>query len=300
MVADVAALLADCARRAEAHLERVVPAASVAPTTVHAAIRHSLFAGGKRLRPALVLISAEAAGLSDPDRALPVAAALEMIHTYSLIHDDLPCMDDDDLRRGRPTCHVAFSETVAMLAGDALLTLAFTHLAEAAARGDFPAAALPRLVATLGRGAGTPHGMVAGQAADMEANGQEVDAEALAFIHEHKTGALIEAACVGGALVAEPPEATITALGQYGRALGLAFQIVDDILDVTATSERLGKTPGKDDAQGKATYPAVHGLDAARAEARRLAALATDALAPLGDRGVRLAALVEFAVARDH
>jgi geranylgeranyl diphosphate synthase type II len=261
-------------------------------------MRHSLFAGGKRLRPALVMASAEAAGLAPAERALPVAAALEMIHTYSLIHDDLPSMDDDAMRRGRPTCHVVFGEAMAILAGDALLTLAFTHLGEAAERGEIPPRALPRIVAALGRGAGTPHGMVAGQVADIEAEGNTVAPEALAFIHQRKTGALIEAACVCGALVADPPAATLAALESYGRALGLAFQIVDDVLDATQPSESLGKTAGKDADQGKATYVTVHGLEAARAEATRQGAIARVALEPLGEKGRELAALADFVVSR--
>jgi geranylgeranyl diphosphate synthase type II len=273
---DVASLLDRHARDVVVHLERVVPAANADPATIHAAMRHSLFAGGKRLRPALVLASAEAAGCRDAKRALPVAAALEMIHTYSLIHDDLPCMDDDDLRRGRPTCHVVFGEAIAVLAGDALLTLAFTHLGDAAEEGTIPAAVLPRLLKTLGHASGTPAGMIAGQVAD------------------------IEAACVCGALVAEPDAKTLDALGAYGRALGLTFQIVDDILDVTASSDGMGKTVGKDAAQGKATYPGVHGLDAARQEAKRQATAAREALKPLGDRGRELVALVEFVLSRSH
>jgi geranylgeranyl pyrophosphate synthase len=261
-------------------------------------MRHSLFAGGKRLRPALVLESARAAELDPPDPALPVAAALEMIHTYSLIHDDLPCMDDDDVRRGRPTCHVAHGEAMAVLAGDALLTLAFTHLGEAADRGVIPPAALPRIVATLGRCAGTPSGMVAGQVLDIEGEGKDLDAAAVDAIHRHKTGALIEASCVCGALVAEPPGEVIEALSEYGRALGLAFQIVDDILDATSTSEALGKTAGKDAAQGKSTSVSVHGLEGARVEARRQAERARGALAPLGERGEPLASLVDFVVQR--
>ena len=298
MPTDVSTLLADSARRVEAYLERVVPGKEEEPGAVHAAMRHSLLAGGKRLRPALVLTSARAAGLAENDRALPVAAALEMIHTYSLIHDDLPCMDDDVLRRGQPTCHVAFGEAMAVLAGDALLTLAFTHLGEAAEQGNLPAATLPRIIATRGRCAGTPHGMVAGQVADIEAEGKALDAESLALIHRRKTGALIEAACVCGGLVAEPPETTIAALSRFGQALGLAFQIVDDLLDVTGSNDTLGKSAGKDAAQGKATYPGVHGLDAAREEARRQGDLAKEALAPLSARGRELAALAEFVVTR--
>jgi geranylgeranyl diphosphate synthase type II len=195
---------------------------------------------------------------------------------------------------------VVFGEAMAVLAGDALLTLAFTHLAEAAEQGVIPTAALPGIVATLGRCAGTPDGMVAGQVADIEGENSELDAEALAFIHRRKTGALIEASCVCGALVAQPSDETLRALRAYAQALGLAFQIVDDILDVTSTSETMGKTVGKDAAQGKATYPAIHGLEKAREEARHQAALAREALAPLGNRAEALIALSDFVVSRDR
>lgn len=284
----------------EAHLERIVPAESTDPSPIHAAMRHSLFAGGKRLRPALVLESALAAGLDDPAPALPAAAALEMIHTYSLIHDDLPCMDDDALRRGRPTCHVVHGEAMAVLAGDALLTLAFAHLGRAAEGDAFPAEALPKLVRVLGEASGTPSGMVAGQVADLGAEGKAVDAQTLDGIHRRKTGALITAACQMGAIVARADAATEDALVRHGEALGLAFQILDDILDTTQTSEALGKTAGKDADQGKATYVAVHGLDASRAEAARQTDLALSALEPLGPRGEALRALAAWLLSRDR
>lgn len=298
MATEVGILLAKSAKRVEAYLERVVPFGDEGPGTIHAAMRHSLLAGGKRLRPTLVLASARAAGIADDEKALPLAAALEMIHTYSLIHDDLPCMDDDTLRRGQPACHIAFGEATAILAGDALVTLAFAHLGEAAERGDLPVALFPRIVATLGRCAGTPSGMVAGQVADLEAEGKAPDAAALSLIHRLKTAALIEAACVCGGLLAEPSEETIFALSAYGSALGLTFQIVDDLLDVTESSDKLGKTAGKDAARGKATYPGVHGLETARKEARRQGNAAREALKPLRERGTELAALVEFVVNR--
>lgn len=298
-MADPKQALAECATRVEAHLDAVIPSADEEPATIHQAMRHSLNAGGKRLRPALVMMSARAAGVDDVDRALPVAAAVEMIHTYSLIHDDLPCMDDDDLRRGQPTCHVKFGEAMAVLAGDALLTLAFTHIGEAAETGIIPPSVLPRIVAELGRGAGTPVGMVAGQVADVEGEGKELDAEQLEFIHRRKTGALIEASCVCGALVADPPAKSVEALRSYARALGLAFQIVDDILDATSTSEKMGKTTGKDAAQGKTTYVSVHGLNVARAMAHRQTALAKESLSPFGKAGNDLAALADFVVNRD-
>lgn len=298
MASDAAGFLAEATRRVEEHLQRVLPAAETEPKTLHAAMRHSLFAGGKRLRPALTLASAQAAGLADLARALPAAAALEMIHTYSLIHDDLPCMDNDALRRGRPTCHIVYGEAIAILAGDALLTLAFTHLAEEAARGTLPLPTFPRLVAHLGAAAGVPAGMVAGQVADIEAEHRAVTADELAWIHRRKTGAIIEAACVCGGLVAEAPKAVIQALSRHGQALGLCFQIVDDILDATQTSETLGKTAGKDVTQGKATFVALHGLDAARAEAQRQAALAREAAAPLGGRAAALLGLLDAVTSR--
>ncbi|MDQ1613746.1 MAG: geranylgeranyl diphosphate synthase, type [Pyrinomonadaceae bacterium] len=259
----------------DARLDALVPAATIAPVAVHAAMRWSLFAGGKRLRPALVLATGEAFG-APAELLVNTACAFELVHTYSLVHDDLPSMDDDDLRRGRPTCHVRFGEATAILAGDAMQALAFQCIAEDDA---LAADVRVRLVAELARAAGTPGGMVAGQAHDLSAESREdVSAAELDLIHRHKTGALIVAAARAGALVAGASESELRTVGDYAAALGLLFQITDDLLDVTATAEALGKTPGKDARAQKATYPALHGLEAARLRARAVYEQALDAL----------------------
>ncbi|MDQ1525377.1 MAG: hypothetical protein QOE47_3301 [Pyrinomonadaceae bacterium] len=259
----------------DARLDALVPAATIEPVAVHAAMRWSLFAGGKRLRPALVLATGEAFG-APAELLVNTACAFELVHTYSLVHDDLPSMDDDDLRRGRPTCHVRFGEATAILAGDAMQALAFQCIAEDDA---LAADVRVRLVAELARAAGTPGGMVAGQAHDLSAESREdVTAAELDLIHRHKTGALIVAAARAGAFVAGASESELRTVGDYAAALGLLFQITDDLLDVTATAEALGKTPGKDARAQKATYPALHGLEAARLRARAVYEQALDAL----------------------
>jgi geranylgeranyl diphosphate synthase type II len=252
-------------RLVEARLDELVPAETEAPASVHAAMRWSLFAGGKRLRPALVVAAGETFGAAT-EKLLDAACAFELVHTYSLVHDDLPAMDDDELRRGRPTAHVRFGEATAILAGDALQTLAFQTIA-----GDegLEAATRVRLVSELARAAGTPAGMVAGQAQDLAAESRaDVTAEELELIHRRKTGALIRAAARCGAIIAGAGEREIDSVGLYSARLGLLFQITDDLLDVTATAADLGKTPGKDARSSKATYPALYGLDAARERAR--------------------------------
>lgn len=246
-------------------LDGLVPAESVEPVAVHAAIRWSLFAGGKRLRPALTLAVGETCSTSRA-RLLTTACAFELVHTYSLIHDDLPAMDDDDLRRGRPTCHVRFGEAAAILAGDALQSLAFQAIAEDE---TLDAHVRVRLVAELARAAGTPVGMVAGQGLDLSAESRaDVTTEELDRIHERKTGAMITAAARCGALIAGATDEELRAFTIYAARLGLLFQITDDLLDVTASAEELGKTPGKDARASKATYPALHGLEATRERAR--------------------------------
>jgi len=248
----------------EARLDELVPAATVEPISIHAAIRWSLFAGGKRLRPALVLASGRTFGAPD-EKLLDTACAFELVHTYSLVHDDLPAMDDDALRRGRPTCHVRFGEATAILAGDALQTLAFQAIAEDE---TLDATARVALVRELARAAGTPAGMVAGQAHDLAAETRaDVGAAELELIHRRKTGALIASAARAGALVAGVAPSELDAVTRYAHDLGLLFQITDDLLDVTATAHDLGKTPGKDARSQKATYPALHGLETARARA---------------------------------
>lgn len=243
-----------------AELERLLPEESVPPTKVHAAIRWSVFAGGKRFRPILTFAVGQTFG-APPAQLLATACALEMIHTYSLIHDDLPSMDDDDLRRGRATCHIRFGEATAILAGDALQTLAFKTVSE-----DEELSALRRmqLVREIARASGTPDGMVAGQAHDLEAESRDVSAEELEQIHRLKTGALIIAAARAGAIIADASETELAAITNYAAQLGLLFQITDDLLDITATAATLGKTPGKDMRSKKATYPSLYGIAATR------------------------------------
>lgn len=250
----------------DARLDELLPAELIEPQSLHSAIRWSVFAGGKRFRPSLVLAAGQAFG-ADARALLDTACALEMIHTYSLIHDDLPAMDDDDLRRGRPTCHVRFGEAVAILAGDVLQTLAFQVISEDE---KLEPGVRVRLVTEVARASGTPRGMVAGQAYDLLAVSHQSSARELERIHRHKTGALIEAAARAGALIAgvEPYGRELEALTRYAAQLGLLFQITDDLLDVTATAEDLGKTPGKDERASKATYPALYGLEAAQVRAR--------------------------------
>lgn len=242
----------------DAALDRILPAESVSPTKVHAAIRWSVFAGGKRFRPILLLAVGETFGAA-PAQLTNTACALEMIHTYSLIHDDLPSMDNDDLRRGQATCHIRFGEATAILAGDALLTLAFQIVS---ADKSLSAEKRIRLLAEIAEASGTPHGMVAGQACDLEAESREVSPTELEQIHRLKTGALIIAAARCGAIIANASESEIAAVTNYAAQLGLLFQITDDLLDMSATAEMLGKTPGKDQRSQKATYPALYGVEA--------------------------------------
>lgn len=265
------------------------------PARLVEAMSYSLLGGGKRLRPVLALMAAEACGAPE-SAAMPAACALEMVHTYSLIHDDLPSMDDDDLRRGRPTCHKAFDEATAVLAGDALLTLAF----EVVAKHVRPAEAASACVLALAEGAG-PRGMVGGQMADLQAEGRpDATLEALEAIHRRKTGALLRASLKMGGIVAGADEGVIRALDAYGHAVGLAFQIVDDLLDVQGDEAKLGKRVNKDHGLGKWTYPGLLGLEGSRRHARALADEAIAALAPLGPRGERLRALALDLLERDR
>lgn len=278
----------------EAALERWVPAESVAPQTIHRAMRYSLFAGGKRIRPVLCIGAAEALGAA-PQGIEDAACTLEMIHTYSLIHDDLPALDNDDLRRGRPTNHVVFGEAMAILAGDSLLTLAFETLGKLPHASDLTKA---RLVAELATASGTVGGMIGGQVHDIEGERQPPTAELLEAIHRAKTGALLRASVRMGAIYAGANAEQLDALSRYGEHTGLAFQIVDDILDVEESAETLGKTPGKDEAQQKITFPAVYGLEKSKqmAESERLAA--HEALKPFGPAAEPLAELADFIVKR--
>jgi geranylgeranyl diphosphate synthase type II len=272
------AFLGEVAALVEAGLKAYLGSRPDVPAKLRAAMEHSLLAGGKRLRPALCLAAAETVG-GQRQAALPAALALEMIHTYSLIHDDLPAMDDDALRRGQPTCHVAFGEATAILAGDALLTDAFGMLASAEAAPE----RVRRAVAELAAAAGAA-GMVGGQQLDLEGEGRKPSVAAAEAIHEKKTAALIRAAVLVGGILGGGKQAEIGALGRYGRALGLAFQVADDVLDATSSAEELGKSPGKDQQQGKLTYVAAAGLEAARKRAHGLADEAVAALAPFAGR----------------
>jgi geranylgeranyl diphosphate synthase type II len=283
------------AAEVNAWLDCLVPSEDVEPRQLHKAMRYSLLGGGKRLRPALVLTAGEALG-AETDDLMPSACAIEMIHTYSLIHDDLPAMDNDDLRRGRPTCHKAFGEAVAILAGDALLTQAFRVLASDAPRRD--AARQVRVIREIATAAGSVDGMIGGQMADIENEGKQVDAATVEYIHRSKTGALIAAPVVVGGIIAGATDDQIDKLRNYGERIGLAFQIADDILDVTSTSEQLGKTAGKDQTAHKATYPAVHGVPASRRRARELVEEAVEIVSNLGVSTGMLEAIARFIVAR--
>lgn len=276
-------------------LDRLLPGESLKPSTVHNAIRWSVFAGGKRFRPILLLATGETFG-AQTEILLSTACALEMIHTYSLIHDDLPSMDDDDLRRGRPTCHVRFDEATAILAGDALQTLAFETIAS---EERLPAAVRIDLVKELTAAAGTPDGMVAGQAEDLEAESRDITGTELEQIHRLKTGALIIAAARCGALIAGATETELKLITDYAAQLGLLFQITDDILDVTATAEILGKTPGKDARARKATYPSLYGLKAARDRAEFIHQEAYAALDQIARPTERLSAIVDYILQRE-
>lgn len=276
------------------HLDLLLPAESVSPAKLHAAIRWSVFAGGKRFRPALLLAVGETFGATS-ESLIAAACALEMIHTYSLVHDDLPSMDNDDLRRGRPTCHVRFGEATAVLAGDALLTMAFKTIAE---DDKLPAAKRVRLISEIARAAGTPEGMVAGQAYDLEAEARPVAAAELETIHRLKTGALITAAARCGAIIAEASPAEMAAVTDYAGQLGLLFQITDDLLDVTATAEAIGKTPGKDARSRKATYPALHGIEATRNYLASTHAAACDPLDRIEPPTDLLRAIADFILQR--
>ncbi|MFP5264259.1 MAG: polyprenyl synthetase family protein [Blastocatellia bacterium] len=276
-------------------LERLVPPETAPPQLLHRAMRYSLLAGGKRLRPALVLAAGEAFGGATGD-LMPAACAIEMIHTYSLIHDDLPAMDNDDLRRGRPTCHKAFGEAAAILAGDALLTQAFRVLSSDSAGRD-PERQV-RVIREVATAAGTVDALIGGQMADIENEGKQVEPPALEYIHRSKTGAMIRASVAVGGIIAGATEWQVDQLRAYGERVGLAFQIADDILDVVSTSEQLGKTPGKDQAAHKATYPAIYGMAASERRARALVDEAVNIISGLGPAGGVLEGVARFIIAR--
>lgn len=286
--------LANYREQVEARLNQLIPQEKSEPESVHSAIRWSLFAGGKRFRPLLLLATAQEFG-AEQDVLLDTACALEMIHTYSLIHDDLPSMDDDDLRRGRPTCHVRYGEATAILAGDALQTLAFQTIAEDE---KLSPEVRVRLVSEVARASATPDGMIAGQAYDLAAESRDVSGVELERIHRLKTGALITCAARSGAIIAGTSPKELDSVTLYSAKLGLLFQITDDLLDVTGSAEDLGKTPGKDARSRKATYPALYGLDAARARARAVYRQACAALDEIGSPTPVLRAVAGFILER--
>ncbi|HEX3822387.1 MAG TPA: farnesyl diphosphate synthase [Candidatus Sulfotelmatobacter sp.] len=281
-------------RLADSALDRLIPLETSPPVSIHKAMRHSVFAGGKRIRPILCMEAGRMIAKSSPEGIDELGAALEMLHTYSLIHDDLPALDNDDLRRGRPTCHKVFGEAVAILAGDALQTQAY----EVLSRLKCPPEARVRIIEEIARGTGTVNGMIGGQVVDLEAERTQPTAEMLEYIHRSKTAALITASLVSGGLYAEAKDKEVERLRAFGQSIGLAFQIVDDVLDVTQTSEQLGKTAGKDTASEKATYPALFGIDASIAKADELVSKALAELEPFGDRGETLKELARFLVER--
>jgi geranylgeranyl diphosphate synthase, type II len=279
----------------DAALERLLPGANTRPTSIHQAMRHSVFAGGKRIRPILCMEAGRAVAGSLPAGIEDLGAALEMLHTYSLIHDDLPALDNDDLRRGRPTCHKVYGEAIAILAGDALQTQAYEVMAQL----HCPAEARVKIMEEIARGTGTVNGMIGGQVIDLEAERTKPDADTLEYIHRSKTAALITASVVSGGIYASADSRQVENLRHFGRAIGLAFQIIDDILDVTQTSEQLGKTAGKDVASEKATYPALFGLEESRKKARALLEDAYKAVQNLGASGETLKGLARFLIERE-
>ncbi len=292
---DLQKYLADRIQAVNNALDRLLPPANAKPSTIHRAMRYSLFAGGKRLRPILCLAAAETCGGTIAD-AMPAACAVECIHTYSLIHDDLPALDNDDFRRGKPTSHKVFGEAIAILAGDALLTQAFEIAAKAKGWPRYPHKVI---FAELARAAGSLQ-LIAGQVADLEAEGCTISPRQLRYIHERKTSALLCCAVRLGGMSANCTHAQLEALTHFGYNVGLAFQVIDDILDVTQPTEKLGKTSGKDAKANKATYPAILGLEKSRKIAEQLTNRAFAALKPFGGRAIALEALAEYLLRRDR
>jgi geranylgeranyl diphosphate synthase, type II len=276
-------------------LDQFLPKANVRPRTIHKAMRYSVFAGGKRLRPILCLAAAECCGGS-VEKALPLACAIESVHTYSLIHDDLPCMDDDDFRRGVPTSHKVFGDGIAVLAGDALLTFAFELVTLVPGWSRY---SVSEIVRELAVAAGSQK-LIAGQDVDLESEGKKISLPLLKFIHESKTAALLTTSIRMGAMSANAAPAQLRNLSEFGKALGLAFQVIDDILDVTQTTEKLGKSAGKDVAAAKATFPAVVGLERSRRTAKRLTEEARIALHPFGKKAEILHGLADYLLKRDY
>jgi geranylgeranyl diphosphate synthase, type II len=301
MQIDVATLIQEGAARTDAALERLLPPVTQVPASIHGAMRHSVFAGGKRLRPVLAMEAARAMGAAHGSSGLPegieeLGTAIEMLHTYSLIHDDLPALDNDDLRRGKPTCHVAFGEAIAILAGDALQTLAYQTLAQLHCA---PERAI-QIVGLIAEATGTVEGMIGGQVLDLEGEHSKPTVEKVQAIHRAKTGALIRVSIVAGGMYAGARVDDAQRLTEFGTKAGLAFQIVDDVLDMTQDSEHLGKTAGKDVASDKATWPAVFGIEQSRQDASRLLREALAVLEPYGDAADGLKAVARYLVERTH
>jgi geranylgeranyl diphosphate synthase, type II len=301
MQIDVAKVIQEGAERTDAALERLLPPVTQVPASIHGAMRHSVFAGGKRLRPVLATEAARAIRAAQGGSGLPegiedLGAAIEMLHTYSLIHDDLPALDNDDLRRGKPTCHVAFGEAIAILAGDALQTLAYQTLANLRCA---PQRAI-RIVGLIAEATGTVEGMIGGQVLDLEGEHSKPTAETVQAIHRAKTGALIRVSIVAGGVYAGATDADVQRLTSFGTKAGLAFQIVDDVLDMTQDSAHLGKTAGKDLASDKATWPAVFGIEASRRDSRKLIAEAFAEMEPYGEAADGLKAVAGYLVDRTH
>ncbi len=291
---DLAAYMQERRQEIDANLDRLLPAETQEPATIHRAMRYSVFAGGKRLRPILVLAAGECAG-GQRDTLLDLGSAIEMIHTYSLIHDDLPALDNDDFRRGVPTCHKVFGDAMAILAGDSLMTRCYQLLVELPRLNDSVRLSIIREIAFA---TGTIDGMIGGQVVDLESEGKDVSPGVLDYIHRSKTGALLTVCTRCGGLAAGAQAGELAALTEYGRNVGLSFQIVDDILDVTQSSENLGKTAGKDQQVRKATYPALYGLDASRRKARELVQRAIGKIDGFGECAEPLRALARFIVDR--
>jgi len=294
---DLKKYLKDRCKMVDEALERFLPPADELPLSIHKSMRYSVFAGGKRVRPILLLAACDAVG-GDINLAMPAACAMEMIHTYSLIHDDLPAMDDDDFRRGNPTNHKVFGEAIAILAGDALLTEAFILLSNPAHMKGAATDGLLQVIHEIAGCAGS-RGMVGGQVVDMESEGKhDIDLATVQYIHTHKTGALIKASVKAGAIIGGADEARLKAITRYGEAIGLAFQIADDILDIEGTTEEIGKDAGSDEARGKATYPAVVGVAEAKRRAAELVEMAMDSLSSLDEKADPLREIARYVVYR--
>ncbi|HEY6874450.1 MAG TPA: farnesyl diphosphate synthase [Geobacteraceae bacterium] len=294
---DLKQYLKERCAQVDAALDRLLPREDDLPVSLHKSMRYSVFAGGKRIRPILMLAACEAVG-GDMGLSMPAACAMEMIHTYSLIHDDLPAMDDDDFRRGNPTNHKVFGEAIAILAGDALLTEAFNAMSNPAYADQVPPATLLAVINEIGLCAGS-FGMVGGQVVDMESEGKhDIDLATVQYIHTHKTGALIKASVKAGAMLGGASGEVLAAMTRYGEAVGLAFQVADDILDIEGTTEQIGKDAGSDEARGKATYPAVLGLTESKKRAAELVDLALESLAGFDAKAEPLREIARYIVFR--